>query len=473
MLARVKLPDAGCELGRLKAEGRVCLVAGLAMLLLTTPAQGQTLEESLENAYRENPTLAAGRSELRAVNEQVPQALSNWRPEVIVSGTAGARETDQQQTFFSAKQNTNPVDIAVGVSQPIYRGGRTLADTARAEFDVQAQRSRLKSLAQDILLRAATAYMDVWRDQAVLDLNVNNERVLDRQLQATRDRFEVGEVTRTDVAQSESRLSAATASRVAAEGQLNASRAVFEEVVGLSPGVLTQPPPVEDIPMSLEATVGEALSNSPEVVAASFAEKSAQKQVEVVLGEFFPEASLDVRFGRASETSTEMSQNEVAEILANIRLPLYQSGLVSSRVREAKQRRSQRRVEIEAARRAAEQRAVSAWEALISGRAQIESFQDNVRAADIALEGVRQENAVGARTILDILDAEQELLDAQVNLVRAQRDEIVASFQVLAAIGRLTPDELELDVEAYDPTADYQSVRDLWFGTDAPGVQEE
>ncbi|MDX1709901.1 MAG: TolC family outer membrane protein [Rhodovibrionaceae bacterium] len=458
---------------RSKVRLAAALAPFLALSALAAPAAGQTLDEALANAYRENPNLGAGRSELRAVNEQVPQALSGWRPQVTVNGAAGARKENQQSAFFSAQQDTNPVQLSLDVSQPIYRGGRTLADTARAEFAVQAQRARLKSITQEILLRAATAYMDVWRDQAVLGLNINNEKVLGRQLQATRDRFEVGEVTLTDVAQSESRLAAATAARVAAEGELKASQARFEEVIGLTPGVLTQPPPVADLPISRDMAIDAALADNPQVVAANFEEDTAEKRVEVVFGEFFPEASLDLRFARAAETATENSQVESAELTANIRIPLYQSGLVSSRVREAKQRLSQRRIEVEAVRRTVRQDTISAWEALTSARAQIESFEANVRAADIALDGVRQENAVGARTILDILDAEQELLDAQVNLVRAQRDEIVASFQVLSAVGDLTPQELELDVEAYDPADDYQAVRNRWLGTQAPGFREE
>jgi TolC family type I secretion outer membrane protein len=319
-----------------------------------------------------------------------------------------------------------------------------------------------------VLSQAVTAYMDVWRDQAVLQLNINNERVLQRQLEATNDRFEVGEVTRTDVAQAESRLSSATADRIQAEGNLTTSRAVFQEVVGFAPGILDAPPPVGALPPSLEQTLVQARQANPAIVSATFAERAAQNQVRVVFGELLPTVSLSGELSHEEDQFTSGSESDQAAILAQVTVPLYQSGFVSSRVREAKQVANQRRLEVADIRRNVDQLAISSWQALGTARAQIDSFQSAVRATDIALDGVQQENLVGARTVLDVLDAEQEFLDARVNLVVAQRDEIVASYQVVSAIGRLTAADLQLPVDAYDPEADYEAVRDRWFGISIP-----
>lgn len=447
------------------------MTASLAALAMPTLAQSQTLEEALAAAYGSNPTLQAGRAELRAVNEGVPQALSNWRPRVSVNASAGRQKIDSSTTFLDESDTTSPVEASAEIEQPLYRGGRTVAATERAEQLVQSQRAQLLSVEQDVLLRGVTAFMDVWRDQAELELNVNNERVLQRQLEATQDRFTVGEVTRTDVAQAETRLAVATAGRIAAEGALAASSAVFEEVIGMMPGTLEAPTDVKDLPSDLEDTVGQGTRSNPDVLSAIFSEQAAIKQVREIEGEFLPTVSLNASVSHADEVSQRESDTDRAEILAQVSVPLYQQGLVSSRVREAKQVSNQRRIQIVETRNRIEQESVSAWQALVAARAQIVSFEAGVRSARIALEGVQQEQAVGARTVLDILDAEQELLDANVNLVRSQRDEIVAAYRVLAAVGRLTAGDLRLPVEVYDPSVDYYKVRNKWFGVEAPGAE--
>ncbi len=443
------------------------MVAGLGAS--AQPVGAQTLSEALADAYATNPTLAAARAELRAVNEGVPQALANWRPSVSVTGSAGQARIDRETSTTSNQQSLTPLAATASVVQPLYRGGRTLAATARAEQEVQAQRATLNSVEQSVLLRAATAYMNVWGAQSVVVFNENNERVIERQLEATRDRFTVGEVTRTDVAQAETRLATAAAERIAAEGALRASQAVYEEVIGKRPGVLPQPPPLTGLPANLDQVIGLSVSGNPDILAASFAEKAARHRVREVTGELYPTVEINASLSHSDESSARDSQTQRAQILAEVTIPLYQQGAVSSRVREAKQISSQRRIEIEEARRRAEQESTSAWEGLQTARAQIRSFESGVRAAEIALEGVRQENEVGARTILDILDAEQELLDSQVNLVRSQRDEIVTGFEVLAAIGKLIARELELAVEVYNPEIDYLNVRNAWFGTAIDG----
>ena len=446
------------------------LAAMLVGLVGAGEGQALTLEEALSAAYEENPTLRAARAQLRGVNEQVPQALSDWRPDVTVSASTGQNYVESNSIPDDEDNFTNPRDAQVTLSQPLYRGGRTLSGTRRAENDVRAERERLKAVEQDVLFQAVTAYMDVWRDEAVLRLNINNEQVLRRQLEAAQDRFSVGEITRTDVAQSEARLARATADRIQAEGNLTASRAIFREIVGLEPVSLDRPPKAQGIPGAQDQVVTEARAQNPNVTSAEFAERSAQDEVRVRIGELLPTVSLEGSVSHSENSLTSSSETTQAQILAQVTVPIYQSGFVYSRIREAKQVSGQRRLEVDEARRRAEQEGISAWESLTTARAQIASFQSQVRSNEIALDGVRQENAVGARTILDILDAEQELLDSQVNLVRAERDEVVANYEVLGAVGRLTATDILLPVEIYDAEDDYEAVRDSWFGLSAPGA---
>ncbi len=457
---------SGTKLGLLAAA------AFMAWQIPAAPsANAQTLPEALSQAYDSNPTLRAARAELRSVNENVPQELSNWRPNVTAGASAGKSRTEVDTNSGDTDNNLTPLTANIDVTQPIYRGGRTIAGTERAENEVRAQRESLRSTEQSVLLSAATSYTDVWRDQAVLQLNINNENVLAQQLEATQDRFEVGEVTRTDVAQAETRFATAVSDRIASEGSLTSSRAAYEEVIGSFPGTLPAPPVPVDLPTSQDEVVGLAIENNPDVTAAEFVELAAQKNVRQIKGELYPEVSLVGSLSHQDEVSSQDTETDSASIIAQVSIPIYQQGSVSSRVRAAKQISSQRRVQVEEQRRSAEQTAVSSWEALMTAQAQIRSFESAVASAEIALEGVRQENEVGARTILDILDAEQELLDAQVSLVGAQRDEVVAAYQVLSAIGQLNAGFIGLPVEIYDVEADYRAVRDKWFGLSAPGTE--
>jgi outer membrane protein len=452
-------------IGRLLAAALT--VFTLVPALAPAPVHAQSLTEVLATTYSTNPELLAGRAELRATNELVPQALSGWRPTIAGTASVGSSWIDSDV----GSDSSNPRSVGLSLSQPIYRGGRTVASTRQAENLVLAQRARLVGVEQAVLLDATTAYMDVVRDMAVLELNINNEQVLSRQLEASRDRFEVGEITRTDVAQSEARLAGATAGRIAAEGDLTESRARFVEVVGEAPGTLQTPPIVASLPASLEEAIEVAASANPNVVAADYVERAARDGVDVVFGELLPSVALnsDVEYGDEL-TNFDDGDRTSASVEAQLTVPLYQAGEVSSRVREAKKRASQRRLEMALQRRNAAQVATTAWEALSTARAQITSFEAQVRSNEIALEGVREEAQVGSRTILDVLDAEQELLDSRVSLVRAKRDEIVAGFQLLAAVGNLTARDLNLPVEYYDYQADYLEVRNKLWGV---SVNEE
>ena len=381
-----------------------CLAALVAVALgVAAPASAETLDEALTALYGNNPTLQAARAELRATDELVPQALSGWRPTVAINGQLGEQWEDSN---ISGDETSTPRSADLSVSQPLYRGGRTVSGTRQAEYLVRAQRERLLGIEQDALLQGVSAYMDVLRDEAVLELNKGNEQVLQRQLEAAQDRFSVGEITRTDVAQAESRLAGATAQRIAAEGQLISSRAVYLQVIGQMPGTLVEPEPAGGLPANQDETVAGS-SSTPNVRAAEYAEQAAREGVDVVYGELLPTLSLQGSLTTAEDVSSKNVRTDSAAIIAQLTIPLYQAGGVDSRVREAKQRVGQRRQDIETQRRAAAQTATTAWRALETARAQIQSFEAQVRAGEIALEGVQQEAAVGSRTVLHILDAYQ------------------------------------------------------------------
>jgi len=448
--------------------GTAVLVA-LGLSLCAASASAETLNEALADAYNNNPTLQAARAQLRQVDEQVPQALSNWRPTVDVEGTIGSEwESDNVKAFGTASATREPKAATLNLTQPIYRGGRTVAQRDQAENFVSAGRAQLTNVEQQVLLQAVTAYVDVLRDLRVLDLTKNNEQVINEQLKATRERFDVGEVTKTDVSQAESRLARAVADRIQAQGNLTSSRAVYRQVIGKAPGKLDVPDLPGGLPTGEEQTI--ALSeNTPIVAEAVFVERAARDGTDVVFGELLPTISLIGQVGADEDVTRPNTRSATAGIFAQVVIPLYQAGGVESRVRESKQLTAQRRQELDEARRQATQDATTAWQALETALAQIESFTAEVKATQVALDGVRQEQQVGLRTVLDVLDAQQEVLNSEVSLVVARRDSIVAAYQTLAAVGTLTAANLQLPVELYDPEKHYREVRNKWWGLNASG----
>ncbi len=434
--------------------------------IVANGASAESLEEALIKAYQSNPTLEAGRASLRATDEQVSQALSNWRPNVSLSGEAGFRDLDTDLNGTETDNSLTPYTVGAEVVQPLYRGGRTVAETDRAEARIRAARAALRSSEQDVLLQVATAYFNVLRDTAVVELNQNNVRVLERQLEATRDRFSVGEVTRTDVSQAEARLAGSKADLISAQGNLANTRAQYERLVGNKPDNLEIPNPLSGLPTSVTDVLAIAQEQHPDVVQAQYTEDAAKSDIRLSEGSLYPEVNLSAGVQRAYEASQEDLTSDSAEILAQVTVPLYQKGAVYSSVRAAKQTAGQARVQVDEARRAVIENATSSWETLVTARASIESQQAQVSSAEVALDGVQREASVGSRTVLDVLDQEQELLQARVNLVGSRRDAAVAEFQVKVAMGALNAQVLGLPVEIYDTESNYNKVKDQWWGTD-------
>ncbi len=441
------------------------LALGAAVIALgTAPAQAETLREALATAYQNSPILEAERAGVRAEDENVSQALSGYRP--TISGNASIAKSRSRNFFDAAggKQTLTPVTAAIAAEQPIFRSFRTYNAVKESKTRVEAARSGLVSTEQDVLLDAVAAYMDVLRDQAVLELRQNNVQVLDRQLGASRDRFEVGEITRTDVAQSEARKSGAISSRTAAEADLSASRTAYERVIGNAPGTLTQPESFGALPESEGRAIEIALSENPDLKAARLEEEAARQAISTAKSELGPEFSVVAQYEYQEDQFVSGFSATTGSIMARATVPIYAAGVTSSRIRQAKQINSQRRMQAIETERQIRERVSNAWERLRAARAIIESSKAQVDANKIALDGVRQEQEVGSRTTLDVLDAEQEALDAEVELVRARREEYVASFQLLSAMGRATAEALNLPVERYDPERYYDHATGSWFG---------
>ncbi|GHF25882.1 type I secretion protein TolC [Kordiimonas sediminis] len=453
-------------------KGLVSLLALATVLGGASSVSAESLKEALAAAYESNPQLMAQRAALRAVDENVSRAKSGFLPslEGTYSRTEGEQndllETEPGSQGYKSFDNEN---LGLTVTQSLFRGFQDLNATKAAKYQVKAGRAQLMNIEQQVLLDAIRAYTNVVRDEAVVGLNKNQVQVLERQLQASRDRFRVGEITRTDVAQSEARLEGAKSNLMAAEARLAASRALYQRVVGRTPAGLEKENALPDLPATLDAAIEVAMAESPGVIAARHNERVASYNVKQSLGALSPRIGAQAGYTHRSGTSffggeSRPSDTKSRSVSVQLTVPFYAGGARHSDVRRNKQLRSQRMVEIHQAERLAQESTFVAWDNLRAARGQIMSSEASVRANEIALEGVRQEAAVGSRTTLDVLNAEQELLNARSNLIGAQRDEMVAAYSLLSAIGRLTAKDLELGVTVYDPEEHYDDVKNQFFG---------
>ncbi|NVJ99579.1 MAG: TolC family outer membrane protein [Alphaproteobacteria bacterium] len=455
-------------------KGIVSLLAVTTVLMGSAVASGETLEEALAAAYESNPQLMAQRAALRATDEGVSRARSAFLPSLSGEYTHSEGETDVEANGVTASSKPKSDRYNLTASQSIFNGFRDRNAVKSAKSSVMAGRAQLQSVEQQVLLEAVTAYMNVLRDEAVVELNKNNVQVLERQLQASQDRFRVGEVTRTDVAQSEARLEGAKSTLLSAEAGLAASRAQYRRVIGDTPGSLESPASKPELPVDLDAAIELAMELSPGVIAARFNEEAAKHGVSQARGAFSPTVGVQASW---TKTSSNQFDDPITGGVANgsttnksvgvqLSVPLYQGGSRFSELRRAKQVRSQRLMDIRQAERVAQENVFVAWDQYRAAVGQIRSSEAQVRASEIALEGVRQEAYVGSRTTLDVLNAEQELLNARVALVRAQRDEAVTAYSLVSATGKLTAKDLQLGVTAYNPDVYYDKVEDKFIGAD-------
>jgi outer membrane protein len=460
---------------------RLPWLLGTALVLLPfTHASGETLEEALATVYATNPTIAAERAQLRSTDETLPQALAQRRPTVIGQGQVGI--TTESSSFGNSNvagsnlagvntaggQTLYPRGVSLSLDQPLWTGGRAGAAISQADYLIDAERANLFNVEESVLLQATTAYLDVVRDQALLEVARNNVKVLRTTLDQTRAQLDAGVATRTDLAQTEARLAQGIADQRQAEVNLATSRAAFQNTVGHMPGPLTAVPNVPGLPPNQAAAVDLALERNPQVLVAKANENAAGAGIDIARSELMPRLDLNAQIVHFNSERIKDVQRDSASVLATLTVPVYQAGAEYSRIRQAKESFGQNRNQIDVAKRQVVQSATAAWENLQAARARVRSFQSQIDANRIAYNGVVEEQRVGTRTVLDVLNAEQELFTSQVNLAQAQHDEAVSAYQVKALIGDMTAFALKLPVDLYNPRQHYDTVRDKWIGT-SPG----
>lgn len=453
------------------ASGLVSLsVAGGFVTAVPSLASAETLLQALASAYANNPELNAARAATRAVDEGVPQALSNYRPQVNARGTI-TQSWDDTDFRGGGGTDTNSASATLGlnVTQNLFRGFRTANGTKQAEAAVLASRASLLNTEQNVLFGAAESFMNVVRDRALVELRSQNVTFLRQQGKATRDRFEVGETTRTDVAQADARVSLAVSQFNLAQALLNSSAAIYQQIVGNKPGKLNQGySPNGLIPNNLDSALTVALTDHPGILAAIYNADSAAYNTKVIEGELLPTVSLEGDISRTFNFQGNTSTSNNASLTGRVSIPIYQGGGVSSRVRQSKEIAGQRQIELDLTRQQVRASVISAWGQLTASRAVIVAAEAQRNASQIALSGVIEEQRVGQRTTLDTLNAQQELQDARVNLISARRDQVVAAFALASSIGRLNAQRLGLGGQIYQPEEHYEKVRDKWFGLRTP-----
>lgn len=435
------------------------------------PAVPHTLAEALAATYSNQPVLQAERAKLRATDENVPTALAGWRPTVVLAGTTGYGDGVTRAYSGAAgrvlvSQNDRLIGSAQAtVTQNLYTGGRTQANVNRAKNQVFAERATLIAQEQTSFTNTVNAYVGVIQARQLLDLQVNNEQVLDKQLQATNDRFRVGEITRTDVAQAEAALAGARAQRESASGSLQTARGTFQQVIGLlPPDDLVEPQPLA-LPVKNEREAAVlATANNPNVITAMFNDSAAKDAVDVAFAQLLPQVSVQGQTFQQNNVGARSSITNGYQVTAQLSVPLYQGGSEYAAVRQARQTQQQTSRLVDDAKRTAVQAAVNAWDTLVAARAAADSTRAQIRANLIALEGVEREAIVGSRTTLDVLNAQQLLVQSRTSLVNNLAQIVQASYSVAAAIGRLTARDMHLPVPLYDETAYYNEVRNRWAG---------
>lgn len=454
---------------------KVVTAAAAVVLLMAcagpTPALADTIEAALVRAYQNNPQLNAQRASVRSIDENVPQALSGYRPKVNLTVSGGYLYQDLTAGAGTApiRGNLLPQSYGVTATQTLYNGQQTANKTRAAESQVSGAREGLRVLEQQVLLQGATIYMDYLRDSAIVEVQKSNTRVLEQTLKQTRDRFNVGEVTRTDVAQSEAQLAAGRTQQLTAESNLTTTKSNFRRIIGSEPVNLAPGSPVDRfLPPSLAQAVSTSLTENPNVTAAMFGIDVNFLQVKINEGALLPTVTLQASAQEAEQQSVTAARTFGASAIAQLTVPVYQGGAEYALIRQSKENLAQQRLTLETTRDQARATVVTAWGQLVAGKAQVSSAQAQVTASEIALNGVREEAKAGQRTTLDVLNAQQALVNARVALVTAQHDRVVASYSVLSSVGRLSPQVLNLGTSTYDPSVHYQQVRDSWAGVRTP-----
>lgn len=436
-------------------------------LCVSMPAQAEDIFEVLAKTYTTNPTLQAERASLRAVDENVALAKSDYRPNVSLKGSYRDGENKIKKGVGTGG-DYDSLHGSANISQPVFSGFSTVNSVKAADRLVKAAQNNLANVEQNILVEASTAYLDVVQNRAIVELQKNNEELLLKKLDETLERFKVGEVTRTDVSQARARHSQAVSDRIASEGTLQASIASYIELTGSEPEDLTEPTKIKNfVPQNYDDALKIAMDNNYTVKQAQQTFAARGYEVYANTGALFPSVSLDGSMGRTkSEQESLKTTTDNTEWGINLNVPLYTGGATRAKIRQSKYQKWQAQEGVLEAKRAVKAAVKSYWEVMKSNESQLNAIGEQIKANSIALEGVQKEEALGNRTILDVLDAYQELLNSKVNDVKARRTYYVSAMNLLASMGKMTAKELKLDVELYDADKYYNETKNKWFALD-------
>jgi outer membrane protein len=453
---------------------RLGVVAAVSLAAIG-PSAAESLSDALVKAYQSNPQLNADRARQRGADENVPQALAGYRPQIVASLSAGLQAVRNLLPDNSMQGTTlRPWTIGVTVSQVLFNGFKTANSVRVAEFQVQSGREALRNTGQGVLLDAVTAYMNVIANQALVEAQRTNVAVL-REIQATtKKRLDAGDVTPTDTAQAESRLSRGLADLNAAEVTLAISKATYTEVIGEAPSQLTAAATVDRLSPAGQAAATETAGHEhPAILGAGFDVDVAQTTIKVAESSLLPTVAVQASASRSIQSDSTLGTfgTDQASILGQINVPIYDGGTAASQTRQAKELASQSRLVLEQVRNQTRTAVTSAWVTNEGTKVALTAAESEVRAADVALQGVRREAAGGQRTTIDALNAQQDLTNARSRLIQAQRDRVIASYTLLSAVGRLDIHTLNLNTPDYLPEVHYHQVRDAWHGVRTPSGQ--
>ncbi len=441
------------------------LSAFVLAAMIGGPASAETIAEALALAYSNNPNINAQRAATRAVDENVPIAKSGLRPSVSASADISRTWSDNG----NRSTELTPGGFGITINQALFDGFKTANNVAAANAAVLASRETLRNTVQNTLFDAASAYMNVIRDQSVAGFRAQSLEFLNEQVRSERARFQVGESTRTDVAQAEARQAGAVAQLNTARAQLKTSIAVYRQVIGKEPAKLKGPAGVGKlIPGSIDSALQIAFSEHPAILANRYLADQADWQIKSAESDLLPRIVLQGQANRRYNSQIQGNTVDSAQVTAQLTVPIYQGGRVSAQVRQNKETYGQRMIQIDGAVDSVRAAVISSISQLEAARASVTANESQLRAAQLALQSVVEERNVGQRTTLDVLNTQQNVIDAQIALASSRRDVIVAGYAVLSAIGRLQPERLKLTVASYNPEEHYIAVEDKWFGLRTP-----
>lgn len=439
------------------------LFLSLTILCFSFGAQAATLNEMLVDAYYKNASLKAERAALKAVDENISQAFSAWLPSIV-----GSYDKAKEWETVSGNTSTqHPETRALTLTQPVFEGGRKWAAYDQAEYQILSARESLRRVEQEVLLAAVAAYLGVVEAREVLEISKHNEKVLDEHYNATKKRFELGDATLTDTAQSEARLAQALAERLQAEGDLEIANAEFERVFWVPvPDTLDMPTEHPETTESLTEAIDLAMDSNPTALESLYSLRAAEENISVEKSALFPTLNLQGSMQERSGLGSNAFVNEIDtdSIGFQVSVPLYQSGAEYSRIRQARKNATSAEYDYERARNLVVSDTSKAWQSVLTANASIKATEANIKAAKVALDGVIEERSAGKRTVLDVLDAEQELFNANVAHVNAKSSLVLSHYELMSAIGRLNAQSLGLDVVAYDPTQHYEKIKYKFIG---------